>query len=299
MRAMRTPSRIRPQPAPDLPRRRTLLGALGSVWLASCAQLPSDDSGEGNQPGQIAGRLRRLLPCPALLLGELHDAPDHPPLQAAVLQALAADGVLAALVLEMAERGNSTRNLPPTANEDDVRRALAWQDSAWPWSRYRQPVMAAIRAGAPVFGGNLPRDGMRSAMNDAALESRLAAEALAALRERIREGHCHLLPEQHIPGMVRVQIARDVSMAQTIASVWQPGRTAVLLCGNEHARQDLGVAIHLDQLPPPWPASAGKVQSVLMGPAGKNTAPASGTRWQTARQPPTDHCAELRKQLPR
>jgi uncharacterized iron-regulated protein len=299
MRAMRNPTRPRPQAAPDLTRRRRLLGALGSVWLAGCTSLPSANSGEDTQPGQVPGRLRRLLPCPALLLGELHDAPSHPPLQTAVLQTLAADGILAALVLEMAERGTSTQDLPAIADEGDVRRALAWQDSAWPWSRYRQPVMAAIRAGAPVFGGNLPRDGMRAAMNDAALESRLPASALAALRARIREGHCHLLPEQHIPGMVRVQIARDLSMAQAVASAWQPGRTAVLLCGNAHARQDLGVPVHLNRLPPPWPASAGLVQSVLMGPMDESTASTSGNRWNTVHLPQVDHCAELRKQLPR
>lgn len=299
MRAMRAPNRPHPRSAPELPRRRALLGALGSLWMVGCAHLPSDVPRKETQPGQVADQLRRLLPCPALLLGELHDAPDHPPLQATVLQTLAADGILAALVLEMAERGQSTHDLPATASEDDVRQALAWQDNSWPWSRYRQPVMAAIRAGVPVSGGNLPRNGMRSAMNDPTLDSRLADRALAALQDRIREGHCNLLPAQHIPGMARIQIARDVSMAQALASAWQPSRTAVLLCGNEHARQDLGVPIHLNQLPPPWPANAGPVQSVLMGPMDESTASASGTYWYTARQPQADHCAELRKQLPR
>lgn len=277
--------------------RRSALGALGSVWLAGCA--PLTDTKVTVRVEQLPERLRPLLPCPALLLGELHDAPDHPPLQEAVLRALASEGVLAALVLEMAEQGQSTRGLPPTASEDEVRRALAWQDGAWPWSRYRQPVMAAVRAGAPVFGGNLPRDGMRKAMEDESLDALLPAPALKTLRERVREGHCHLLPEQHIPGMTRIQIARDVSMAHAVARAWQPGRTAVLLCGNEHARQDLGVAHHLRQLQVPWPASAGAVQSVLMGPAGDRVAPAPGTHWPTASQPRQDHCAELRQRLPR
>lgn len=299
MRAMRAPIRPFPRSAPHLPRRRALLGALGSLWMAGCAQLPPDGSGKALQPEQVADRLRRLLPCPALLLGELHDAPDHPPLQATVLQTLAADGILAALVLEMAERGQSTHDLPATASEYDVRQALAWQENSWPWSRYRQPVMAAVRAGVPVSGGNLPRNRMRSAMNDATLDSRLSDRTLATLQDLIREGHCNLLPAQHIPGMARIQIARDVSIAQALASAWQPGRTAVLLCGNEHARQDLGVPIHLNRLPPPWPASAGPVQSVLMGPMGESTASASGTHWYTERLPPADHCAELHKQLPR
>ena len=92
-----------------------------------------------------------------LLLGEQHDAPDHPALHADVVQRLIASGQLAALVLEMADTGKDTRAVPKTGADADVQAALAWNTQAWDWSRYAPSVLAAVRAGVPVLGANLPR----------------------------------------------------------------------------------------------------------------------------------------------
>ena len=82
----------------------------------------------------------------AWLFGEQHDQPDHQRQAAAAVQALAADGRLHAVVLEMAARGFQTHGLPRDASETQVREALQWSES-WPWTRYRQVVMNAVRAG--------------------------------------------------------------------------------------------------------------------------------------------------------
>lgn len=278
--------------------RRTVLGALGLLLLQGCA--PSALGGRaGNPSSSVTAWLPRLLPCPALMLGELHDAPDHPALQEAVVRNMAAKANLAALVLEMAETHHNTQGLPPVASEKAVRQALAWNERAWPWSRYRSPVMAAVRAGVPVVGGNLPRGAMQAAMHDATLDELLPANDLNILRERVRQGHCQLLPERQIPGMTRIQLARDLSMARAVAAAWRPDRTVVLICGNEHARQDLGVPRQLNQMPLPWPAAAGRVRSVLMQPAEHPAETDAGTLWPTARLPQRDHCSELRQQMAR
>lgn len=258
-------------------------------------------------PGRHAVAQDTLMPSllqtlgskPVLLLGEQHDADAHQQLQRQVLQEL--PGV-AALVLEMAPRGTSTAGLPATATEPTVQAALQWNDEGWPWARYGPLVMQAVRAGVPVLGGNLPASQMRSAMAQASLDTLLPAAAMEQHRTNIREGHCNLLPEAHIPGMVRVQVARDVALAQTVQQAMQPGRRVVLVGGNEHMRPDVGVPQHLAQLGVAWPA-----QVLVVHLRAQATEPAASASpaptdagvltWTTPPLPPRDYCAELREQF--
>ena len=119
------------------------------------------------------------------LYGEQHDQPDQQRQVADAVAQLAAAAGLHAVVLEMAERGRSTAALPPRADEAAVRNALAWSDG-WPWAQYGPVVMAAVRAGVPVLGGNLPRAEMRSAMADTALDQRVTDATRAQLTDEVR-----------------------------------------------------------------------------------------------------------------
>ncbi|MDB5945434.1 MAG: hypothetical protein JWQ33_460, partial [Ramlibacter sp.] len=92
------------------------IAAIGLLLLASCSSpppMPLALPGDGG-----------TAPADVLLLGEQHDAPGHQETHRRVVQALAARGRLAALALEMAERGVSTADLPPDASEATVRAAL-------------------------------------------------------------------------------------------------------------------------------------------------------------------------------
>ena len=180
---------------------------------------------------------------PVLIFGEQHDQPDHQRQVALAVQQLAAQGRLAAVVIEMAEQGRSTAGLPRDADAASVRGALAW--SGWEWPVYDGVVMAAVRAGVPVMGGNLPRAKLRETMGDAARDSRVEPVVREKLATAVRDGHCGLLPAAQEPGMVRVQIARDQAMAQTVAGALQPGRQVLLLTGAQHAARDRGVPLHL------------------------------------------------------
>lgn len=243
------------------------------------------------EPGQLPARTQQdLLPTDVLLLGEQHDAPEHQALQQDTVQWLAGRGELAALVLEMAERGRSTAGLAADANERAVQSALRWSDAAWPWASYGPVAMAAVRAGVPVLGGNLPRKALSAATADAALDARLPPEAWQRQQDAVREGHCGLLPEKMLPGMVRVQIARDISMAQTAAEAHRPGKVVLLVAGNGHVLRSLGVPLHLPS------HLRSKVVSAQAGPA--LTAIESEADWVqwTSALPPRDACAELREQ---
>lgn len=231
-----------------------------------------------------------LPDAPVLIFGEQHDQPDHQRQTAEAVATLAAQGRLAALVIEMAERGRSTTGLPRDADAASVRAALAW--SGWEWPVYERVVMTAVRAGVPVLGGNLPRAVLRETMADASRDGVLAAPVRARIAEAVREGHCGLLPAAQEPGMVRVQIGRDQSLAATVAEALQPGRQVVLLTGAQHASRDRGVPLHLAMR-----ADAPRVHVVIFGPEAHGLA---GDEQRSARVTPRpDPCEGLAERLGR
>ena len=275
-----------------MPRLLRPLAALLALLLGACALPPLDAAQQA--------RLASLLPADALLLGEQHDAPEHQQLQRQVVQWLADRGQLAAVVLEMAEAGHGTAGLPPDASARQVRAALAWDDARWPWRTYGPVIMAAVAAGAPVLGANLSLAQMREAMRQSALDDRLPAELLAVQRQRIRDSHCSLLPEPQINPMTRVQIARDIAMADAVARAAQqaaPGRVVLLITGNGHVHRALGVPRFLpaDLKAKVLSAQAQPAQAAIENEALADRALQAGDlRWPTPPLPPRDPCATLR-----
>ena len=295
------------RPLPSFLRTRwaegTRAAALGCALLvlAGCAGILPPTAPQATPWPE---RLHTLLPADVLLLGEQHDAPDHQRLQREAVLWLAARGQLAALVMEMAESGHSTQSLPQGATEAQVQAALQWNDAAWPWKAYGPVVMAAVAAGVPVLGGNLPRAQMRAAMQEPAWDQHLPPAALARQITALRDGHCGLLPESQLAPMARIQIARDARMARTAQQALRPGQTVLLVAGGGHVLRSIGVPTH-------WPenlrskvalARVQHAQSAIK----KETPQAAGTGAiapadadaviDTPALPPRDACAELREQ---
>ncbi|MGC3986451.1 MAG: ChaN family lipoprotein [Pseudorhodoferax sp.] len=256
----------------------TLATMMVAFLLGGCA------SGRPQDP------VAALLPADAILLGEQHDAAEHQQAHARLVRELSGRGQLAALVVEMADAGQTTAGLPPEADEAAVRQALQWNDKAWPWAAYGPAVMAAVRTGVPVLGGNLPRARFAAVMQDDTLDATLPPAALAAQREAIRAGHCDLLPAAQLAPMARIQIARDQSMARTVQAAARPGQAVLLLAGSGHVDRQLGVPRHL---PPGFAVRAVRLQAGGMAAAS----PAFDTVWTTPALPAKDHCAALRQRL--
>lgn len=269
--------------------RLTALTALLTVLLG-CA----------GPPATPAGQLSHLLPADVLLVGEQHDAPEHHVLERQIVEILAVQHRLAAVALEMVEQGHSTAGLPSSANEAQVRAALAWNAESWPWVDYAPAIMAAVEAGIPVIGANLPRDRQRAAMQDLSLDLRLSPEAVERQRQAIRDSHCGLLAESQIAPMARIQIARDLSMAQTLTKAPRPpGRTVLLLAGAGHVLRSVGVPVHL---PPDLQVRilvAAVKDADSARPLTPDTAQAddSDLVWASPARPERDRCAELRQQM--
>ncbi len=264
------------------PRRLALPLCLCATLLVACA---------------TPARSLWLPETPALLLGEQHDAAEHQAMARQAVEQLAREGRLAAVVLEMAERGHQTDGLPRDADEATVRARLNWHER-WPWPAYGPVAMAAVRAGVPVRGGNLPRADMGAATQDETLERLLAPEALARQHDNVRLGHCDLLPAALLPGMVRIQVARDRAMAQTLTESLRAGQTVLLLAGAEHVKRGLGIPAHLA----PELAATARVVWMQAGerPAGApDDAARADAVWASPPVPAQDHCTELKKRLGR
>ncbi len=237
-------------------------------------------------------RLDALLPMDMLLLGEQHDAAEHQQIHQQVIAQLAQRGQLAAVALEMANAGASTAKLHPSSTEQEAKNALKWNDKAWPWVAYGPTVMTAVRAGVLVVGANLPRDAMRASMADSTLDGQLPGPALKAQQQQIRIGHCNMLPESQITPMTRIQIARDMKMAETLREVALPGKVVVLLAGSAHVDRMLGVPHHL-------PASL-RVKAVQLragDAAATDKADAFDAVWATPALPEEDYCAAFKAQM--
>ncbi len=264
-----------------------------SFFARLCALALVLGSAACTTPLTLGGR-SALLPADILLLGEQHNAPEHQVWEADTVAWLAGNGALAALVLEMAESGRSTSGLAPNASEAAVQKALYWNDATWPWAVYGPVAMAAVRAGVPVLGGNLPRKQLNATTADAALDDKVSAAVWQRQLDAVRQGHCGLLPEKMLPGMVRVQIARDIQLAQTAASAVQVGKTVVIVAGGGHVRRGIGIPLHLptNLTSKVALAQAGRALAAIDKEADK----AADWIHTTPALPEEDACAALRQQ---
>ena len=228
-----------------------------------------------------------------LLLGEQHDVPEHQQWQRDQVMQSARQGQLAAVVLEMADAGHSTQGLLPTASASEVQQALAWNDKGWPWRNYGPVVMAAVQAGVPVAGGNLPRAQMREVMQQTQWDTHLSATGWQRQLDAIRDGHCGLLPPPQLAPMARIQLAKDASMARTATLLRQDHKTVVIIAGRGHVLRTIGI--------PTWLPANARLEVAIAHAAG--AAPVADTDRDWVRDTPaiaaTDHCAQLREKWQR
>lgn len=273
----------------------SLLGFLSALMLAGCAnraEAPVNQLLSATILDRTRVRLAPLLPADVLLLGEQHDAAAHQRIEQEVIAVLASRGQLAAVALEMADSGVSTASLHPTSTEQQTQTALKWNDHEWPWEAYGPAVMTAVRAGIPVLGANLPRAQMPVSMADSKLDGELPGSALKAQQQLIRLGHCNLLPERQITPMTRLQIAKDITMANTLSQAVLPGKVVVLLSGNGHADRQLGVPQHLRV-----GLQSRAVSLRAGGEEGPDNSGSFDAIWATPALPEKDYCAGLEQQL--
>ena len=306
-----------------------LLAAL--LTAAGCARGPALEHGEHPLAGRTwaleSGRflerdelLEQLQSVDAVVLGEQHTNPRHHQVQAALLEGLVAAGRSPAVAFEMLDRRRQEAvERVREAHPDDVdalAAAVDWSATGWPaWELYRPVFRVAYRADLPILAANLDRPEVRElarggwdalapetarALGSPPQLPEAEGEAMAAT---LRTSHCDLLPESMVPGMLRVQQARNALLARALAEGVRQAGSAVLITGNGHARTDRGAPWALEVMEPELTSLALailEVQPGLDAPESYALGPA-GLPYQfvhfTAALPATDPCAELRKRF--
>jgi uncharacterized iron-regulated protein len=198
------------------------------------------------------------------LLGEVHDNPDHHAFQLECLIALGENGLRPVVAFEQFDREHEPvlqRLLAAGgATAEAVANTTNFDRKNWGWDLYRPLIDAALGYGMSLRAANLSRAAASRVVKaglDSLGEGRASALRIHAawseahdqvLREIIVEGHCRMLPESIVPGMVLAQRARDATLAEALLDPGPDG--AVLIAGNGHARRDLGVPLYLRQARP-------------------------------------------------
>jgi uncharacterized iron-regulated protein len=271
------------------PRRRGLLAlgmaVLAPAGLAGCAGGPARWGADASAAPDAAGLAR----FDHVLLGEVHDNPEHHAARAALLRDLLADGRPTTVLFEMMGRRHDAALARAMAAvrrpvaADPAAAGAAWLEAAesvataggldrrgWGWPLHRPLVEAAIAGGAGIRGANIESAEARAAVREGLgalpedVRNALAADrAWSAGQQRVMEvlideGHCHQLPERLHAPMALAQRARDAAMALAMqrAVAERRGSRAVLVAGHGHVRRDVGAPHHLAALGVPVTAVA-------------------------------------------
>lgn len=201
--------------------------------------------------GQIGTAGLATLPAAdVVILGEIHDNPQHHINQTSAVVAIAPK----ALVFEMLDPAQAV-NATPVARRSQpaLRDALDWDNSGWPDFSMYYPIFAAAPQ-AVIYGGDLPRDAVRKAMSDGAatvfgplaplygLDMPLPEDQQAAREAEQMEAHCNALRPEMLGGMVEAQRLRDAALARAVVQAMKDtGGPVAVITGSGHARKDRGV----------------------------------------------------------
>lgn len=309
-----------------------MLGMTGFSPLAQAAQaaqgplpaLPAWHEPKTSHPlvGSIlvAEGNRRLSPAalvdwaqahPLLVLGEHHDNPNHHLLERWLVDALAARRHLGGVALEMFDTRqdaalslvNRTALAVAGLPDEELKQLLAWNEQ-WAFSGYAPLLRSALDSGAPLASASLTTARVEAVMAADTTAPALPEAVLRLQREALDDGHCGLLGAERLDAVLRAQLARDQQMAEQLESLASSDATALLVCGNGHARRDIGVPRWLEQrsltialVPVAWDES-GQPLTHLRDylPESAGAAPAYDLVWFTpADTPREDSCAGLRE----
>jgi uncharacterized iron-regulated protein len=299
-----------------------------AVAMTLAASLPPALAASSNVVHPLSGKIwdvrqQRFIPESELLtklgatdfvlLGEVHDNPEHHAHQAAVLSSLVLRGRRPALAMEQFDREHQPAidaALARGATTEGIALAGHLDRKGWQWKDYEPLVRIAVSARLPVVAANLSRGTGRAvaAVGFESLEPSPAVLALTSVWTTAREevlvrtivdGHCGQLSPENASPMTRAQRARDAIMAD--AMVGHRATGAVLIAGAGHVRRDTAVPLYLRARAPDASivtVAMTEVQAGTDDPAAYKTSAAEGATepvfdylWFTPRFEREDPCA--------
>lgn len=275
------------------------------------------------KPESLGPALRRSE---LILLGEVHDNPDHHRLQSwmireaapaqqvrrrpAVVMEMISEDEAGALATFFSGRRSGRSALGPP----ELGKVLKWEARGWPsWSIYQPIAETAIESGLVLLHGDAGRERIKLVRDKglAALPERdrnrtklsipLPARLDAALLAELGQSHCGVMPETAWPAMLAVQRLRDATLADQLL---RQDTRRILIAGNGHIRRDRGVPWYLAQRAPERSTLVVMLAEVQPGetdpeaylPRDPDGVAAVDFIWFTPRKERSDPCEALRAQ---
>lgn len=241
--------------------------------------------------------LDRLPAADVVVLGEVHDNPQHHLNQARAVAALHP----AAVVWEMLTPAQAAAMPADRRDAAAVAAALGWAGTGWPDFALYHPIVAAAGA-ARHYGAGVPRAEAQRAFHEGAaavfgagagrygLTAPLPDAEQAAREAEQFDAHCGAMPRAMMGGMVEAQRLRDAALARAaLRALAETGGPVAVITGTGHARRDWGVPAALGRAAP-------GVSVLALGQVEAD--PGAGAPWDlwlvTAPAARPDLCAALR-----
>lgn len=215
-------------------------------------EVSSDDGAQGADasdtgPAGLEAFVERARDRDIVVLGEIHDNPEHHRNQARIVAALQP----AAIVFEMIaqeDEGVLNELRAAGASREEMAEALDWANSGWPDFAFYAEILEAAPA-ARIFGAGQPSADVRRAMVEGAagvfgpdariygLDQPLGPEEQSLREAELASSHCGAMAPEVLPGMVEAQRFRDAGLAD--AALWARIMTGegqvVVITGSAHA----------------------------------------------------------------
>lgn len=201
-----------------------------------------------------------------VVVGEVHDNPDHHAFQADVAGARTGAAVFEHIAADKSEalaRWFAARVGDADKDAHALLAALDWGKSGWPPAAMFAPLFAAaLRAGLIITPGDVPRARMAQVarQGEAALpaperqslhlDAPLPAPVEDALLDELEASHCGLVPRTQFGAMAFAQRYRDAALADAVLAAIASQGAATLFAGNGHARADRGVPLYIRRRQP-------------------------------------------------
>lgn len=200
--------------------------------------------------------LARINAANVLLLGEIHDNPQHHELQQKLLNARITSGARPAVLMEQlnAENQPALDQALAGSNRDEVLSSVTKLIKFSDWQFYRPFLVIAVDNQLPVIAANISNQQLQPviwngfAAYDAGDLKRLAVEQVWSesrdkyLVRNMGGAHCGKLKDELRAGLSRSQRLRDALMADSAMS--SIGRGIVGIVGSSHARRDIGLPLY-------------------------------------------------------
>ena len=283
-----------------------MMVATGAVALAlsGCAN--------GNRAGAESSMSSQVAPAVAapvgpnphvLLMGEVHDNTQGHRLRYDLLRQRVEGGWRPAIVMEQFDREDQDLLNKAQKGCLDAQCVIRVVNGArWDWQLYYPVIQLALTYQLPLVAGNLSRadasrvvrDGITAtfdpqSVKDYRLDQPLPTDLRAAQQREIMAGHCNMVSDMMIDGMVNAQVARDIWMAKIVRD--QRPRDVVLIAGNGHVRKDIGVGRWINQI---QPILTVRSEGFVEGDNGDKTARLYDQTYKLKTQQRPDQCAKFK-----